>query len=455
MDRKAIKNLCSWYEQTGRKPLIIRGARQVGKTWLVRLFAKQLNLDLLELNFERDPKLKSLFQDNDPNKVLAHIEALFNKNILPKQSLLFLDEIQTAPELLAKLRWFAEEVPDLAVIATGSLLDFILEEHEFSMPVGRIQYLHLEPMSFEEFLLALGEQKLCDFLNSYEIKNQIPEAIHDQLWKYLREYVFVGGLPSAVDNWRQNRSFLNISEVHQNLLATYRDDFAKYAKKSAHDRLEEVFRAIPRLLGKKVKYSAINKDLPSTILKNALNLLCKARICHKVYASSGNGIPLEASIKEHVFKIIFLDVGLVSAACGITLPERMKFDELRLVNEGGIAEQLTGQLLRTIFPYFVEPKLYYWISEKAGAGAEIDYLIQDNTRIIPLEVKSGSTGTLRSLHNFMKLKNCQLALRINADYPSIVDVNVKDHTGEPINYKLLSLPAYLVEQVPRLMKLIQ
>jgi len=450
MQRKITKYLQHWHQQSDRKPLIIRGARQVGKTWLAKNFAKQQNLNLLELNFERDPKLISLFKDNDPSKFLLQLTAFFNKPINPTESLLFLDEIQAVPELLAKLRWFAEEMPELPIIAAGSLLDFMLEEYEFSMPVGRIQYLHLEPMSFEEFLEAMGQNELCNFLASYELTNEIPQALHDRLWEFLREYVFIGGLPAAVRDWQHNHSFLAINEIHQNLLATYRDDFAKYAKRTAHERLEEVFTAIPHLLGHKVKYSAINQNIQSTPIKNAINLLCKARVCHKICACAANGIPLEAGIKVNIFKIILLDVGLVSAAFGLTLSERMKFDELHLLNEGGITEQLAGQLLRTTFPYFIEPKLYYWMSEKSGAEAEIDYLIQHNMRIIPIEVKSGSTGTLRSLHAFMKLKSLNTAVRINAGFPSVTNVNVKDHTGHPINYQLLSIPAYLTEQIHRL-----
>jgi hypothetical protein len=308
-------------------------------------------------------------------------------------------------------------------------------------------------MSFEEFLLAIGQDKLCDFLASYELKDELPQILHERLWEYFREYVFIGGLPAAVSNWQQNHSFLDINEIHQNLLITYRDDFNKYAKSIPHERLEEVFKAIPKSLGHKFKYSSINKDIRSELLKNALNLLCKAKVCNKVYACSGNGIPFEAEIKKNVFKVFFLDVGLVSAACGLTLSEKMKFDELRLLNEGGIAEQTVGQLLRTTFPYFIEPKLYYWINEKTGTEAEIDYLVQHNMTIIPIEVKSGSTGTLRSLHSFMKIKNLKLAIRINSDYPIITTINTKDQTGETINYQLLSLPLYLTEQIHRLINI--
>jgi uncharacterized protein len=366
-----------------------------------------------------------------------------------KQTLLFLDEVQAAPELLAKLRWFAEEKPELAIIATGSLLDFALDDHEFSMPVGRISYMYLEPMSFEEFLLAQSQHKLCDFLAKFELKNEMSEAIHDRLWQFLREYIFVGGMPAAVNSWVQHKSFIKVDEIHQNILATYRDDFSKYAKRISIERLDDIFKAVPRLLGKKFKYSAINKEVRFESLKNALNLLRKARICHKVLSCSANGIPIEANIKENMFKVILLDVGLVSAAMGLSLAEMNKFNELKLINEGGIAEQLTGQLLRAITPYYIDPKLHYWVREKSGAESAVDYVIQHNTRIIPIEVKTGTTGTLRSLHTFMKIKGLKKAIRFNANRPSITDVNIKDHAGDSIEYELISLPLYLVEQVSR------
>lgn len=451
MYRKINSDLDRWFKQSDRKPLVLRGARQVGKTWIVRDFAKRLNLQLLEINFEREAKAKNLFADNDPHKTVMHLEAFFGCRIIPGETLLFLDEIQAATELLSKLRWFAEELPELAIVATGSLLDFMLHEYESSMPVGRIQYLYLEPMSFEEFLSALGQGALLDFLSTYQLSEKIPDILHERLQEFLREYIFVGGLPAVVNDWVQSKSFLQVSERQQNIITTYKDDFAKYAKQAAHGRLEEVFSGVPKLLGKKFKYSAINKDTQSAMVKNALNLLCKARVCHKIYACAGDGIPLEASIKKNAFKVIMLDVGLVSATMGITAPI-MDLSDLRLTNEGGIAEQLVGQLLRTIFPKFVDPKLYYWMREKVGAEAEIDYLLQHNTQIVPLEVKAGSTGTLRSLHGFMQQKNLRMAVRINADYPSMVLVNVRNSFNQEVSYQLLSLPFYLTEQVYRLCK---
>ncbi len=452
MDRKLLVLLADWYQQVDRKPLIIRGARQVGKTWLVRQLAAHLDKNLLEVNFERTPNLQALFSDNDPFKTLRQLEIFFNKDIDPISNILFLDEIQVAPALLAKLRWFAEEMPELAVIATGSLLDFALEDHEFSMPVGRISYMYLEPMSFEEFLRAQNQHKLCEFLEGYSLQDKISEHVHLRLLESLREYLFVGGMPAAVQNWIVNKSLLKVGAIHQDILSTYRDDFAKYAKRVQHESLEEVLGAIPRMLGRKFKYSAINYDIRSELLKQALNLLCKARIAHKVVSCAANGVPIAAEVREKVFKVIMLDVGLATSAMGLMFPEKVPIKDLSIVNEGSIAEQFVGQMLRTINPYYMDPKLYYWVRDKLGSAAEVDYIIQHEAQIVPIEVKAGSTGALRSLHAFMKLKDLDAAVRLNADFPSIMDVQVKDHAGNDIMYKLISLPLYLSEQLHRLLE---
>jgi uncharacterized protein len=377
------------------------------------------------------------------------LEALFNKAIDTKKTLLFLDEIQAAPELLAKLRWFAEEKPELAIIATGSLLDFALEEHEFSMPVGRINYMYLEPMSFEEFLLAEKQNKLCEFLENFTLESEMPDAIHERLWQFLKDYIFIGGMPAAVNNWVGKKSVIEINEIHQNILQTYKDDFSKYAKLVSTELLEDIFQGIPKLLGKKFKYTAINKDIRTQSLKKALSLLCKARVCHKVLNTSANGIPLGGAVRENIFKVIFLDVGLTTAEMGLSLINIDSFNDLHLFNEGGIIEQLVGQLFRSIVPYYVDPRLYYWLREKTGSEAEVDYLLQYNMQIIPVEVKAGTTGKLRSLHTFMKIKNLKKAVRINAGKPSVTEVKVKNHAGELIEYQLVSLPLYLTEQIYR------
>jgi predicted AAA+ superfamily ATPase len=370
----------------------MRGARQVGKTWMVRELARLSGKDLIELNFEKRPNWRNFFVSNDPKDILLNLESEFNRSILPEKTLLFLDEIQAMPELLSKLRWFFEDMPQLAVIAAGSLLEFTLADYEFSMPVGRINYLHVEPLSFEEFLMAQGQAKLYEFLVSWQWNTTIVSPIHEKLMGYVKEYMLIGGMPEAVASWQSDHSLELVEQIHHNLLATYRDDFAKYSKKIPTERLEEILSTTPKLLGEKFVFSRANKAIPTEILKKALQLLCMACVCHKTYASSGNGIPLGAEIKENYFKVILLDVGLAASLLDIKLHQLKQLDAVSLVNQGGISEQIVGQLLRTIEPEYKEPKLYYWLREQKNSNAEVDYLIQHNSNVIPIEVKSGSTG---------------------------------------------------------------
>ena len=453
--RSAETNLIAWLNQSNRKPMVLRGARQVGKTWLVRTVAKLCNKRLIELNLERRPELINLFSDNDPKSTLIRIEAFFNQSIILEESILFLDEIQAAPQLLSKLRWFAEELPQLAVIAAGSLLEFVLSDHVFSMPVGRINYYHLEPLTFEEFLIAQGEHKLYEFISQYTFDTQFPEIIHDKVMHLVKTFVLIGGMPMVVAEWITHPSLPKINQMHHDLLASYRDDFAKYSGKIPLERLEELLNSVPRLLGEKFKYSKINSEVQSSSLKKALNLLIKARLCHQVLACDGGGVPLGVNIKERTFKIILLDVGLVSALLGLAVNYIDLKDILQLNNQGGLAEQLVGQLLRTGEPYYVDPQLYYWIREKKGSLAEVDYLIQHGDKVVPIEVKAGKTGTLKSLHIFMSKNKLKMAVRINGDCPSLTPVSHQLYSHEKVEYTLLSVPFYLTGQLHRLLSWVE
>jgi uncharacterized protein len=451
MNRQILQYLLEWLSRSQRKPLVIRGARQVGKTWAVRELAKRSQRKLVEINFEKRSEHTSLFDSNDPQQILLQIGAAYGSKIVPHETLLFLDEIQVMPTLLAKLRWFAEELPELPVIAAGSLLEFVLADHEFSMPVGRIGYVHMEPLSFEEFLIAHGKDILVEYLQSYTPDTVLPIALHEQLILLFKEYLLVGGLPAAVSDWVNNRDLSSITEIQHNIVSTYRDDFTKYRGRLDIARLEEVFEATPRLLSQSFKYSHVNNTVSTSGIKQALNLLCKARICHRVRSTHGNGLPLAAEAHSKIFKVIFLDVGLCSAALGLTYNQFIRSDTLDLINKGGLAEQVVGQLLRTINPPYIEPALFYWQNDKPGAMSEIDYLITHGHRVIPIEVKAGTTGTLKSLHVFMGLKDLPLAIRINADVPTITPVQVKTSDGNTIQYQLLSIPFYLVGQIHRLL----
>jgi hypothetical protein len=310
--------------------------------------------------------------------------------------------------------------------------------------------MYLEPLSFEEFLDAVGEQGLKEYVERYNWTTEIPKAIHMQLMKTVREYMLVGGMPAAVSTWIDGQVLDKVSQIHFDLLSTYRDDFSKYSGRLSIDRLEEVMSAVPRQIGGKFVYSKINPEVSSVSLKQSLNLLVKARVCHQVFSTSANGLPLGAEVNKRYMKMLMLDCGLCSVSLGLTLQELQSVAELIMINSGGMAEQFVGQQLRTIFPAFVSPSLYYWQRTEKSSNSEIDYIIQHENQVIPIKVKAGSAGSLKSLHQFMKQKGTNIAIRINSDYPRKGPISIKEAFGPPIEYGLLSLPFYLIGQIHRL-----
>ncbi len=449
MFRFALNDLKQWLIDKSRKPLVMRGARQVGKTWLVRELARCSGLDLIEINFELDPNKKALFEENDPKKVLIALEVSQGKQINPDNTLLFLDEIQAFPLILAKLRWFKELMPALAVIVAGSLLEFVLDDHDFSMPVGRISYFHLEPLSFDEFLYTKNPY-LLNFLNEYHWE-EIPQSIHEQALSYLQEYTLVGGLPAVLKSWIEQESLIAVQQIHHDILSTYRDDFVRYKGRYDIQIFDEVFNYVPKNVGNKLVYSHINEHVQIASIKQIFKLISKARVIHKISASAANGIPLAAELNDKYIKAISLDVGLMNSILGIHLHHFKSFAEIGLINKGAIAEQLVGQLLRTLEPYYIEPALYYWQRNQAGSHAEIDYLLQHHATIIPIEVKAGLKGAMQSLHLFMQLKKLSTAIRFDLNRPSQMQVDTKTSRGDRVQYQLLCLPIYMVGQLRRLL----
>jgi hypothetical protein len=455
--RARQKDLEAWAGLPDRKPLIVRGARQVGKSYLVRSFGAERFRGVAEANLERRPELSACFADNDPRAALRRLEVVLGRAIPADGStLLFLDEIQAAPQVLAKLRWFAEELPQLPVIAAGSLLDFALRSPEVATPVGRIGFLHLEPMGFEEFCLALGEDALVRWLGSEVTVERIaeekamPDELHGHALKLFRTWLLVGGMPAAVEAFRGERSLLAAATVQRDLLATLRDDFAKYAGRVPHERLRRVLDSIPQQLGGKFTYRRVDRDERAAGLKQAVELLCLARVCHRVRATPARGLPLGAGADDDAFKLLHLDVGLVSTSLGLDLRALESAADLTLVNQGALAEQAVGQLLRLTFAANDEPALYWWRREKKGSEAELDFVHAQGSRVLPIEVKSGKTGTLRSLHTFMAERGLSLALRVNAGMPALQDIALSTPLGSA-KYRLLSIPAYLVEHATRLL----
>lgn len=442
MYRDALEYITKWRGRENRKPLIIRGARQVGKSYLVREFARREALSLLEINFEKDPEAADFFDKRSIKKTCELLEIQYKTRIEPKTTVLFLDEIQAAPQVIPVLRYFYEERPELCIVAAGSLLEFVLKDHSFSMPVGRVEYLHLGPMTFEEFLEAGGETDLKKFIGELCLEDPVPLPLHRQLMNQVRAYCVTGGLPEAVKTFLGN-SWEGCEAVKKNILSTYEDDFSKYRNRIPDLRLKKVFQKMPRLIGEKLKYVAIDPLERAKDLSLALDLLCMARVGHRVYHSSSNGVPLGAEINQKFFKLLFLDVGLASSICGLNLLDFDKAEDINLVNEGRLAEQLVGQHLLYDLPPYQTPELYYWAREKKNASAEIDYVVSRGSQVIPIEVKSGKSGSLRSLHLFLREKKLSLGIRFNSEPPTVL------REGDLI---LISLPFYLVGQWRRLIQ---
>lgn len=447
--RSELDALLKWIHKPDRKPLIIRGARQVGKSTLVRQLAKLTQRFCLELNFEKNPELSDFFSEKDPRKIMQLL-ATYAKRPLTEPTLLFLDEVQAAPQVLEALRYFYEEYAQLPVIAAGSLLDFALEAPAFSVPVGRIEYFYVGPLSFEDFLAALGEQHLMEWIRNWSIGDPVPLPLHQQCLKLAKQFWLIGGMPEVVARYSQYRDFQQADLLKQNILQTYLEDFHKYGRVKQLPLLRRIFHAIPGLIGEEVKYSKIDKESKSTQVRESLEHLQMARILHLICHSDATGIPLKATVNPQIFKVIFLDIGLLCAALRLDELGIIKSPDWAWVNRGGLAEQFIGQSLLKLNPTYHVPELFYWARKKSQANAEVDYVWQYKDALIPIEVKAGKTGTLKSLHYFIKEKRWTFAVRFNADTPSLMKETAKLSDGQPVSYNLLSLPFYMVEQLKRL-----
>lgn len=456
MHRYALEYLEEkWFVDPSRKPLILRGATKTGKTWLAREFAKRKELEFIAINFEISFRLKSLFESDDPKVVLKNIEVLSNISINPEKSLLFLDGIQLAPEVLSKLPLFYKNVPELPIIAAGSsLLEFILPDrslilpyHSLSLPVECISCLYIEPLSFEEFLLAMNEHQLLNYMKTIELPFRIPDAIHHRFKDLFNMYCFVGGMPACVAKLIETQKILDLVPLQQELIAAFRNDFYKYKGRLDVSRLSSVLSSIPKQLGQKFMYSRTGSNRQADVVKQIITLFNTAKITYSVKRSSADTVPLSPEIKDKAFKQIFLDIGLVNRM----LSRPLKYNPSNIEYDCGI--QVVGQMLRTLFPLFKEPELYYWQREEQGASAEIDYLIEFNDNIIPIVVKSGTPGSLKSLHYFMYQKQKKIAVQINDDLLSITKVDVKLPTQESVSFTLLSIPFYLTSRLNYLLPL--
>lgn len=440
MDRACLSSLIHWKDMPGRKPLLVRGARQVGKTYSVETFGKAHFENTVSINFELQPIFKNCFVDLDPLKIVDAISILSQQTIIPGKTLLFLDEIQACPQAIVALRYFKEKFQNLHVIAAGSLLEFALRSENLSMPVGRIDSLYVKPLSFKEYLKVRGYPQLLDRLHQIQLNEDLNSAVFMQTEALLREYFVTGGMPETVADFIEHKQLNRCQRIQASILETYRNDFGKYARESRHKYLEKMVEKAPGMIATQFRYSIVDPHMKSRDLKYALSDLTDAGLIYPVHSTAAAGLPLSAQINEKKFKLLFLDIGLVQQANGLEA-ELFLNKDLMQINHGQLVEQFVGQELLAYGPDYQRTALFYWDRDKPGSTAEVDYIINIGDTIIPIEVKAGKTGSLKSLHSFMQLKRSPLGVRLSMKPLALMN-------------NVLSVPLFMVHELPRLIKLV-
>ena len=403
MERKALTFLEKWYKKENSKPLILRGARQVGKSTLVHIFCKRHNIDLIELDFET-VKLRQIENDTSfsIDKVIQEIELVSRKKVM-ENSLIFFDEVQLQPKVINRLRYFYEKKPGLRIIAAGSLLEVTMEAARFSMPVGRVQYYHLGPMTFSEFLMAKKENIFLERFNAISLDDESDPAWLELGGNLLKEFYYTGGMPEAVKCWSSGGDHEEVRDIQNSIIQTYRDDIPKYTLNKEYARVMDVFDYTAANPGKKVVFSDV-ADTHSKNVKQAINLLAKADIITKTTFNYCNGLPLSAGTKPSSVKLFFLDIGLYNALNDTKWSDIFSLSSDKLLTKASMAEQFVAQHLKFINSKQAAPELYYWLNNNRKGGAEIDLIYSHGGEIFPIEVKAGKTGKIKSLWKYIELK---------------------------------------------------
>jgi predicted AAA+ superfamily ATPase len=403
MKRMLEKDLLAWKDSNRRKPLVLRGARQVGKTWLVENVLAGEFENIVKIDFEKKRAFRSYFEDDlDPARIVNYLE-LATETITPGRTLLFFDEIQACPRAIMALRYFYEEMPELHVVAAGSLLEFAFGE--ISVPVGRVQYMQVNPLSFYEYLLSIRGELLA--AESLKHPSTVSVHVHDMLLEELRQYFFIGGMPESVKTWHDTKSMVEAFEVQSEILSSYRDDFSKYRPQVNTGCLDAVFLNSARAVGEQLIYTKLDSGHSGQTNRKAFDLLVKAGLLNKVSSCNPSGIPLGATARRRKFKASFLDIGLMQRLCGVPADTELLQKDLLSVYRGKLAEQFVAQELLI----YHGPDLYYWARDARGSSAEVDYLLSCGGEVYPVEVKSGSAGSLKSMHMLLRTyRNCPRGL---------------------------------------------
>lgn len=452
-ERIIDRYLSEWATRPVHKPILLRGARQVGKSTAVRHLGESFKY-YVEINLEKQSNYIDLFKkDLDVTRIVPQMAAMCGTPIVPNETLLFIDEIQESQEAIMALRYFKEDMPNLHVIAAGSLLEFVLDEIP-TFGVGRIHSMYMFPMTFDEFLLANGEQLLLDARGQANIDAPLPTPLHEKLIGLMRTFMLVGGMPESVVKWVQTYDFLQCQEVQDDIITGYEADFPKYKKKVDPQLLIATMKSAATQATKKFVYSRVPGEYKTAEVKKALDLLIKAGILIPVTHSSGNGLPLGDESDESIRKILLLDTGLMLRLLNMTMGDTsaitaqiLTATAADLVNKGPMAEMLAGlELLHYLTPN-LHHDLYYWVRQAKNATAEIDYLLSRDMQVLPFEVKAGVQGGMKSLWDFMREKKLDQAVRCSLenfgkfDY---IDAEAEDAVRHVEVYPLYALSQFVM-----------
>ena len=389
---------------------MLRGARQVGKTYVVRELGKTFS-SFVEVNYEKDTDVAEFFIQNlDPVRIIDRLSSYYGVPIYENQTLLFFDEIQKCPRAISSLRFFYENMPGLHVIAAGSLLEFALTELP-SFGVGRIRSMFMYPMSFNEFLLAHQMDQYVKMIDQASCENPIDQVFHRKLNDLFQQFLLTGGLPEVVKQVVENKSTLNGLNVLADLSLSMCDDFSKYHKRVPESRIREVFASIVEQAGAKFVYSNLVAKASLPQIKEALELLFMAGLAYPVYHTSANGFPLGAQMDPKKFKVLLYDTGIFQHILGLNIREYLVVEEMDVLNKGCLAEIYAGLELMKASSILEKPQLFYWHRQERGSNAEVDYVIRQGSEIVPVEIKSGYSGKMQSMRLFMKEKNLKRGIR--------------------------------------------
>lgn len=429
MYRIAIEKLYRWKESRRRKPLIIQGARQVGKTWLMKEFGRSAYRDMIYINFDSNSRMAELFaSDLNTDRLIMGIELYAGKKIDPGSTLLIFDEVQEVPRALSSLKYFYENAPQYHIICAGSLLGIALHEGT-SFPVGKVDFLELYPLSFREFLMAVTGIQFAKLLDSQDYK--MITSFKQTYIEALKQYYFIGGMPEAVENFTEERDFYEVREVQKRILEAYEQDFSKYAPLEIVPKIRMVWNSIPSQLAKENKkflYGLVREGGRAKEYETAIMWLCDCGLVYKIERVKGGGIPLKAYVDQKAFKLFVVDVGLLGCMTGLSPKILLDGNDLFTEFKGALTEQYVCQQLKTL----ENLSIYYYTNDRGSC--EVDFMVDTGERTVPVEVKAEVNLKAKSLKTYYEKYQPEISIRTSmADY-------------RPEEW-LMNLPLYAIEEI--------